>query len=197
LNGTSDDEDFGEALRGSRAEPPLARRLGDALRIQHASALERVDQLSTQRVWNELARQIDASTTRRTFHATGLAKAATLVFVGLATGWFTARSGWPDMGAAGLQFSYGDLERSRGDTLEQIVAVARPMDAMRTLTEAFIHDSVAFEVYSLAARDDRRIVFTLPAVIPPESARALQALSIAPQAGAMHAITFTMRAGDG
>jgi hypothetical protein len=192
-----DEERFEDALRGASADPPLAWRLGEALRTQHRTALERMDQLAKQRVWNELARRINASGTRYTFHAAGFAKAAAFVFIGLATGWFVGRTGGPGVSETGLEFSYGDLERSRGDMLERTVAVPRPMDAMRALTEAFIHDSVAFEVYSLPARGDRRVVFMLAAAVPPESARALEALGIASQAGAMHAVTFTMRTGGG
>jgi hypothetical protein len=190
-----DAERFEDTLRGASPEPLLAWRLGEALRTQHRSALKRVDQLAKQRVWNELARQIDSSGTRHTFHTAGFAKVAASVFLGLAMGWFVGRTGGPGVAETGLEFSYGDLERSRGDTLERSVAVPRPIDALRALTAAFIHDSVAFEVYSLPARDDRRVVFTLPAAVPPESAHALEALGIASQAGAMHAVTFTTRTG--
>lgn len=196
MSAADDDGRFEAALRGEDSDSPLARRLGEALRSQHQIALKQVDQLAQQRVWNSLARQLDSFAPRNS-PMWGFARAASFVFLGLAVGWFGGRIGWPGAGETQLEFAYGDLERSRGDTLERTVIVQRPLDAMHTLTDAFIHDSLAFEIYSLPVPGERRIVFTWPSAVPAQSDRALKALAISPQSGTMYAITFTSRRGGG
>jgi len=191
---SEEDEDrFADALRGKSDDPALAQRLGELLRTRQKEAASSVDELTRRRVWQQIDHRIAVANpaSGNWLRRTAFAQAAVFAIIGIALGYFlgTSTSGVPSPGQ--LEFSYGDLEASRGALTDVIVAVDEPVEGLRPLTEALIRDQIAFEVHSVTDSPDRRLLVTYPATIPAASAEALRELGITPTPGATQSIRFT------
>jgi len=194
-----EDERFAGSLRGESTGHPLGRRLGELLRERHERASRDDDEIARRRVWQLIAARIGKETPgaqgKAWVRRAAFAQAAVVAVAGIALGYFLASS-VPTTPESRLEFSYGDLEVSRGMLSEAEVVVADPLEAMRPLTEALIGDRIAFEVYSVDGGADRRVLITLPASIPPATEAAFRALNLTPLPGASTAITLRSSSSD-